>query len=304
MSQNDLNVINQGFPSFRADLNSALQALGSNSSGPNAPTTTYADMTWYDTSTNIIKIRSNADDAWIDMAYLDQSTNKFKLLDNTGVVTAAGVSAGIIGDQPTSNWETGTVTTQSLVSPKNVADAVAALSTSGGLQFISSIVISNDASLEFTGFDSTKYDAYTFVFSNIIPTTDVSGAQIRLSSNGGATYDSGSGDYRFIRLSSTGSSTMVATNSLSSFGLGSFSSGAAALESGNSGELTIYGPHLANMKTMILLRSTTTDNSGDINSSINSIRHNRNVAVNAIQFYASGTTLATGTITMYGMVNA
>tara|TARA_R110000764_G_scaffold29261_1_gene68710 strand:- start:210 stop:503 length:294 start_codon:yes stop_codon:yes gene_type:complete len=97
---------------------------------------------------------------------------------------------------------------------------------------------------------------------------------------------------------------MVATNSLSSFGLGSFSSGAAALESGNSGELTIYGPHLANMKTMILLRSTTTDNSGDINSSINSIRHNRNVAVNAIQFYASGTTLATGTITMYGMVNA
>ena len=174
----------------------------------------------------------------------------------------------------------------------------------GGFQFISSIDISADASLEFTGFDSTKYSAYKFVFSNIVPTTDSSSTQVRLSSNGGTSYYQGTGDYRFIRLSSTGSSTTVATNSLSSFGLGSFTSGAAALESGDSGELTLYAPHLSTMKTMMLVRSTTTGNDGEIKSSVNSIRHQVNVAVNAIQFFSSGTTMATGTITMYGMVNS
>jgi len=40
MSQNDLSIANQGFASFRSDLNSALQALGSTNSGTSAPSTT------------------------------------------------------------------------------------------------------------------------------------------------------------------------------------------------------------------------------------------------------------------------
>jgi hypothetical protein len=58
MSQNDLVIANQTFPSFRSDLNNALQALGSLNSGSSAPSTTYANMMWYDTTANILKVRS------------------------------------------------------------------------------------------------------------------------------------------------------------------------------------------------------------------------------------------------------
>jgi len=66
MSQNDLNIANQGFPSFRSDLNDALQALGSNSSGATEPATTYAGQFWYDSTNNVVKFRNEANSAWID----------------------------------------------------------------------------------------------------------------------------------------------------------------------------------------------------------------------------------------------
>jgi hypothetical protein len=79
MSQNDFTLANQSFPAFRADLNSALQALASNSSGGSAPSTTFANMWWYDTSNNIMYIRNEDNDAWIKFAELDQANDKFVL---------------------------------------------------------------------------------------------------------------------------------------------------------------------------------------------------------------------------------
>ena len=117
MSQNDLNIANQTASATRSDINSALQALGSNNSGSSAPSTTYANMHWYDTSTNILKQRSEADDAWISIGYFDQSTNAFKVLDDTMVVNTSGTQTGIIGDQAQSTWVAGTGTTESLISP-------------------------------------------------------------------------------------------------------------------------------------------------------------------------------------------
>jgi hypothetical protein len=84
MSQNNYTIGNQTTPSFRADLNSALQALASNSSGTTEPDTTYANMLWYDTAANILKMRSEADDAWIRIGVLNQSTSKFEVEDYLG----------------------------------------------------------------------------------------------------------------------------------------------------------------------------------------------------------------------------
>jgi hypothetical protein len=67
MSQNDFNIANQGFPSFRSDLNSALQALASTSSGATAPATPYANQLWYDTANDLLKIRNEANSAWITL---------------------------------------------------------------------------------------------------------------------------------------------------------------------------------------------------------------------------------------------
>ena len=79
MSQNDFVIANQTAPNFRADLNLALRALASTSSGATAPSTTYANMLWYDSGTNILKMRSEANDVWIDLGTLDQSTNTFSV---------------------------------------------------------------------------------------------------------------------------------------------------------------------------------------------------------------------------------
>ena len=77
MSQNDLLIGNQGFAAFRSDLNSALQALGSNSSGDTEPTTTYAYQTWSDSTTDTLKIRNQDNDAWIIIGTFDQATDSF-----------------------------------------------------------------------------------------------------------------------------------------------------------------------------------------------------------------------------------
>ena len=88
MSQHDLDIANQGFPATRADLNNALQALGSSNSGATAPSTTYANQLWYDTANNIIKIRNEDNDAWISLFTLDQTNDNIEALTINGTVTA------------------------------------------------------------------------------------------------------------------------------------------------------------------------------------------------------------------------
>lgn len=127
MSQHDFDIANQSAPNARTDINNALKALASLSSGATAPSTTYANMLWYDTSANTLKVRAEADDAWISIGYLDQSTDTFALFDDTKVVNSSGTQTGILGDQAESAWQTGTGTTESLVSPAKIKAAIEAL---------------------------------------------------------------------------------------------------------------------------------------------------------------------------------
>ena len=82
MSQNDFNLANQGFPSMRADMNSAFQALASNSSGVTEPSTTYSYQWWYDTTTDTLKIRNADNDAWISFAAFDQTNDTWSVTAN------------------------------------------------------------------------------------------------------------------------------------------------------------------------------------------------------------------------------
>ena len=81
MAQHDMNIANQGFPAFRSDLNDALAALVSNSSGATAPSTTFAHQMWVDTAADpsILKIRNADNDAWITIGQIDQTGDKFNL---------------------------------------------------------------------------------------------------------------------------------------------------------------------------------------------------------------------------------
>jgi hypothetical protein len=132
MSQHDLNIANQGFPAFRADLNDALVALGTTNSGATAPATTFANQLWYDTANNILKIRNEDNDAWISIATLDQTGDLVSAIGSTtlaNLVTLAG---------------TQTLTNKTLTSPAINGQTVDKITdTQGGVFTPSSAIMRN-----------------------------------------------------------------------------------------------------------------------------------------------------------------
>ena len=125
MAQNTLVIDNQAANPARLDIEAAIQAVATNNSGATEPATPYENMWWYETDTNILKIRNEANNAWLNVAYLNQG-GTFEVLDDTRVVNTSGTQTGLLGDQLTSTWETGTGTTESLVSPAKVKASVIA----------------------------------------------------------------------------------------------------------------------------------------------------------------------------------
>ena len=133
MGQNDFVIANDTASAVRANLQDAFQALATNNSGNTAPNQTYANMWWYETDTNRLKIRNEANTSWINVAYVDQTSGAWRILNDTQVTNNSGVQTGLIGDQSTGTWETGTGTTESLVSPAKVKAAIEALALTVGV---------------------------------------------------------------------------------------------------------------------------------------------------------------------------
>jgi hypothetical protein len=131
MSQHDFNISNQTASVTRADINNALGALATLSSGTTAPSTTYANMLWYETDTNTLWMRNEANSTWINVAYVDQSANAWRVLDNTQVVNTSGTTIGYLGVHATSVWQSGVDTVDTLVSPAKVKAAIQALVPAG-----------------------------------------------------------------------------------------------------------------------------------------------------------------------------
>ena len=92
MSQNDFNVANQTFPNTRVDLNGAFQALASMSGGASEPSTTYAGQLWHDTTNDLMKIRNEANSAWITAAKFDTGNDRWEIRSN---IMQAASTAGI-----------------------------------------------------------------------------------------------------------------------------------------------------------------------------------------------------------------
>lgn len=109
MAQADQTVQNDTFPTVRADINSNLAALFSNSSGNSAPSVTVAHMDWIDTSGTdpVWKKRNAANNGWITVGTVKTSTlelaaanvlpsqsgNSGKYLTTDGTVASWGVVA-------------------------------------------------------------------------------------------------------------------------------------------------------------------------------------------------------------------
>jgi len=250
MSQNDFVIANQAFPATRADLTSAFQAAASNSSGALAPTTTYANMMWYDTTANILKIRSEADDAWISIGYLDQSANTFKILDDTIVATTAGVSTGLLGDQTTGAWQTGTGTTESLVSPAKVKASVIANAPSSALTLGTFTAASGNTFLDFsvpTTATEIHLNWYDLVMSNallvqlLVGGVPVTSGYYSSSGSSGAESSSTTGFYIYSYPSRQYNGVMNLTKASSSVWMETHASTASNADVNGAGRLTGAG---------------------------------------------------------------
>lgn len=124
MAQHDLNIANQTFPNTRADINSALEALATLSSGVSAPTDTFPNMLWYDTNTNFLNKRTEADDGWDKILFISGS-GLVRLVQETALIESDGtiVNANLT-PQAQTVWNTGTSNTDTLIAPSKLKTAV------------------------------------------------------------------------------------------------------------------------------------------------------------------------------------
>jgi hypothetical protein len=153
MAQSDMNIANQGFPAFRADLNAALAALVSNSSGATAPSATFPHQFWVDTaaSPSVLKQRNLNDDAWVTIGAINETTGVFTLVDPsyTGTLTGGtgviNIGSGQLYKDASGNVGIGTSSPdariQSVVITNNIALRVQSNLTSGTTADLSQIVI-------------------------------------------------------------------------------------------------------------------------------------------------------------------
>jgi len=286
MSQHDFNIANQSFPATRTDLNNALAALASNSSGDTEPSTTYANQWWYETDTNILKIRNEANNGWVNVITLDASmTASASELNQLDAITRGSILYGNASGATARLAKGGAGT---VLTSDGTDISWAAAAGGGSMEFIvSSGAISNAASVAFTQFDSSKYNNYQFVPVNLKPATDNVQVEIHASADGGSSYDTGSN----YKVGSTAITTFYTAAAV----------GNASGDTGLNGIFYIYNAGSAKFTSSLNLM-TWTSSTGSINygSAVGSA-HVVDEVTNAIRFKFASGNIASGTILMYGI---
>ncbi|MEO8642657.1 hypothetical protein [Pseudomonas sp.] len=145
MSQHDLTVDNGPGLTFRTDMNAALQALASQSSGASAPSPTFPCQMWADTGTGRLRQRNSANTAWVDRGALDVVS--FLSL-------AGGTLSGAVNDAPIQTIASATLTdigaaTSNVVAINGTATIASLGSITAGARrtvcFLSSMVLTYNA---------------------------------------------------------------------------------------------------------------------------------------------------------------
>ena len=283
-------ITNLSFPATRTALNAAIQALASNSSGdadPSVAGTTVANQWWYETDTNILKIRNEANNGWVDVITLDASmTATASELNQLDDITRGSILYGNASGA-TARLAKGSAGTVLTSDGTDISWAAAA--GGGSMEFIaSSGAISNAASVAFTQFDDSKYNNYQFVPVNVKPATDGAQIEVHASADGGSTYDTGS-NYK-LGASYTQTSFYTAA-----------SVGNASGDTGLNGVLHIYNAGSAKFTSSLNLMTWTTSTGSINDGGAQGSAHIVDEVTDAIRFRFASGNIASGTILMYGI---
>jgi hypothetical protein len=173
MATHDYVIDNQTSANARADINNVLQAILSNNSSATAPTVTAANMFWYDTANNVLKMRNEADTAWIIVGYLDQSGSKFEVRTDviqaasgsgTSVKNSSGTTIIDLSVASQSTAEAGTNNTQ-VMTPLRTSQAIAALADTGLKHVGTTEPGSNTSTITVSGLGNYSYVKVGFLLN-------------------------------------------------------------------------------------------------------------------------------------------
>ena len=282
-------ITNLSFPATRTALNAAIQALASNSSGdadPSVAGTTVANQWWYETDTNILKIRNEANNGWVDVITLDASmTASASELNQLDAITRGSILYGNASGA-TARLAKGAAGT--VLSSDGTDISWAAAAGGGSMEFIaSSGAISSAASVAFTQFDDSKYNNYQFVPVNVKPATDGAQIEVHASADGGSTYD-------------TGSNYKINTTAITAFYTGA-SVGNESGDTGLNGILHIYNAGSAKFTSSLNLMTWTGTTGAFSYGGAAGSAHVVDEVTDAIRFRFASGNIASGTILMYGI---
>jgi hypothetical protein len=297
MSQHDFNIANQSFPATRTDINDAILAIVSNSSGDTEPSTTYANQWWYETDTNILKIRNEANNGWVDVITLDASmTASASELSQLDAITRGSIIYGNASGA-TARLAAGAASTVLTSDGTDISWAAAGGGGGGMVYLASSGAISNAATVSFTQFDASKYDHYQFWLQDVIPQNDAVYLYCHVSTDGGSSYDTTNGNYH---LGGTGGTDATGLPVARSGAIGSDTN-----EFGVNGPFMLFSPH----RTSYTKSQTLTVHDRDqlayqqTSSTLSAGVHLVLQDVDAVQFKMGSGNIESGEIVMYGIAN-
>jgi hypothetical protein len=213
MATHDYVIDNQSAPSLRADLNSALQAIVTQNSSATAPTTTYADMIWYDSANNQIKKRNEANSAWVTLGTVDEGAGTFTPSGERAFATQAEAEAG--------------TNTTTVMNPLRTAQAIAVLG--GGQTLLGTLSPTSGNSTTLSGLTLTNYRLLQIEFDSIVVGT---GSRLAFDSATGAQFtdsvSTGSSGFALISLEAGTFFSHVVTDSSSTAASATFAGTAPA----------------------------------------------------------------------------
>lgn len=171
----------------------------------------------------------------------------------------------------------------------------------GALVLLEQHTAAASASLDFTTAISATYDEYFVEFVNILPATNATKLYMRMSTNGGVSYDA-AGNYSYSALASNrfSTSTVGADSGATQIQLINSSADNTVTGGGIHGSLRLFSPasaaqHKAVRASLMFLTS------GTLESCESSGFYRSVTPVNAFQFLMSAGNIASGTIRVYGI---
>lgn len=177
-----------------------------------------------------------------------------------------------------------------------------AFSEDVGIVFLEEVTGDGDASIDLENWYSTDYDTYVVELINIIPATDTDILYLRVSTDGGSSYDSGNNyGTAVFYLRDGASSHSLGSNSGASVILLSDGLSNVVAEGGVNGSMTLYNPgSITHYKAINFTLSMIHSTSSYLYNMWGTGKYYSTSAINAFQLFMSSGNIS-GTVRVYGI---